>query len=110
MNNVERYEALMTAALEAKQLKIELKRKLAEMGKIITASELHGRYFNSEDANKAFAILADGKVKIEERQHVKSQLIYKDVEISLHAHPHRLESDAMKHVLDELGNKEIFEA
>lgn len=110
MNNVERYEAIMKAAFEAKQLKIELNRKLAEISKNITAKELKSRCFDNDDVSKAFAILADGTIKIEPAQYVEGKATYKDVEICLHAAPDKLKSDAMKHVLSELSSNEIFEA
>lgn len=110
LNNVERYEALLRAALEAQQLKIELNKKLAEVAKNITANELKHRRFDKEDAQKAFAILAESMIEIKEKESVKAAATYKDVEIYLHCLPQNLSSDAMKRVLNELTSNEIFEA
>lgn len=110
MKNVERYEALMRSALEAQQLKIELKRKLAEVAKNITANELKHRCFDSDDVKKAFSILSESTIEIKEANHVKAKVVFKDVDINLHSTPSRLGSDAMKHVLEGLKTNEIFEA
>lgn len=110
MNNVERYEALLRSAFEAQQLKIELRRKLAEIAKDITANELKHRSFNNEDARKAFEILSGGTIEIKKNQYVKATATYNDVEIHLRELPQGLGSKAMSQVLSNLTDSEIFNA
>ena len=108
MSNVERYEALMKAALEALQLKIELRRKLVEVSENISCYELSGRSFESDVANKALAILAADVFKVREAMHVKSVGVYRDVEINLHEVPEELGGKAMARILEGLSDAEIL--
>lgn len=110
MSNIERYGALLRAALEAQQLKIELERKLVEVGKNISANELKHRRFDDDDARKAIAILSEDILTIEESDFVKAQAVYKDVKVSLHCDPSSSGAEAMKHILESLRSKEIFDA
>ena len=110
MSNIERYEALLRAALEVQQLKIEIKRKFAEVGKNITASELKHRRFDDDDARKAIAILSGDILTIEESNFVKAKAVYKDVEVNLHCDPSSSGAEAMKHILESLKSNEIFDA
>lgn len=107
MNNVERYEELIKLALEAQQLKIELRSKLLKISNNITAKELKHRIFDNEDATKALAILSP-ILKIEKSQYNKSIAKFKNVEIYLHVKPDKLDGKAMAHILEDLSTNEIF--
>jgi len=110
MNKVERYEALIKAALEVQQLKIELRRKLEEVGENITVRELRTQCFSEDDAKKALTILSADMLKIEEASHVGAKAIYKDVEVCLHCSPSSVGREAMKHILEGIEDSEIFNA
>lgn len=108
MNNVERYERLIMSALEAQQSIIDLKGHLKDVADNMTAYELSNRSFNDDDAKKAFAIINDSLVDIEECQFIKSRLKFKDVEISLHCLPNNVKADAIRQVMKDLTNNQIF--
>lgn len=71
---------------------------------------MRDRRFDNEDACKAFALLELDGVEIKKTSHVKGKAKYLDVEIYLHSSPDGLGGSAMKHVLEALSNKNIFDA
>ena len=107
MSDIERYDRLITAAMEAQQLKIELNNKLKEVANNLTAYELNHRTFCNESTQKAFAILPK-ELKLRKAAHVQSELAFKNTRISLHAKMDNLKGSAMKCILDELSNSEIL--
>lgn len=108
MNDKQRYKKLIMAALEAQQLKIELKRKLDEVAKNMTAHEMYNREFDYDSAVAAIAELRGWDMRINENQYVKCSAIYKDVDICLHDNYKKPGSYSLEHIMKELSNKEIL--
>lgn len=108
MDRIERYEKIIMAALDVHQLRIELKEKLSIISSNISAKELKTRSFDNESARKSFLIISS-KVEIKKCEHVKSSLIYKDVEIYLHCTIDKRGGEAMKNVLSDISDKVVFD-
>lgn len=108
MSTTERYEKLIMAALRAQQLKKELSDELRTVSENLTAYEIKHRSFDNEAAHKAFLLIADSGVEIEPTSYASGELLFKDVKIYLYEHPSKLRGDAVKQVLTELRNSEIF--
>lgn len=108
MSDKERYKKLIMAALEAQQLKIELRRKLDELAKNLTAYEIYNRCFNNESAVAAIAELRGWDIHINEKKYVKCSAVYKDVDIYLHDNYEKPGRESLKNIIKELSNNEIL--
>lgn len=108
--SVERYAKIIRCAVEVRQLRDEIRHKLAEMADLLTAKELTTRRFDRESVAGAMKLVADGEIEIKEATHVGATLLYKDVGISLHEPPDRLGSKAMEYVLSEISVADIVNA
>jgi len=111
MSNVERYYKALKTAVDLQQKQYEVKELMRELSDNLTVAELKRRSFNDDDANKAFELLLnDNDIYIDESMYVSSILIYKDVNINLHIDKSSLNGSAMRCVLKDISNKDIFDA
>ena len=85
MNTIERYEILIRAALEVRQLRFGIKQNLNLISANITVAEIKSNEFNTDIARKALGILKDERcIEFERAPYVGSRLLYKDIQIALH--------------------------
>ncbi|MCP4607701.1 MAG: hypothetical protein GY845_03150 [Planctomycetes bacterium] len=100
MDNIARYEKIITASMKIHQAKIEITRLRNIINNNLLVSEAKDECnFSSTDVAKAIKILSD-EFKLIRAQFVESQLVYMDVTVYLHSDMENLGGKAMKHIMD----------
>lgn len=115
---VERYKKAINAMLEIQQKKLEISRLRSVVKNNLTVSEYAGDYpdINKIHLKLAFSKVTNGQVNIEvenrfsesfdtpaiiKASHVTSQIVYKDIDVSLHSNVLNNPGEALKQIISE---------
>jgi hypothetical protein len=101
MDRITRYENIIIASMKMHQARKEIEQFQSVINDNLLVSEAKDKgNFNISDVRKAFKVLPKDFKFVDNLQYIKSRLVYKDIEVSLHSEAENLSGDAIRHIMD----------